>query len=72
MTVTIDSEGGGPLLIPNIGDHVIFLRPKGDDDEGQIDGIVENRLFMYLAQGICSVNIVVTESDVDDGRLIKE
>lgn len=72
MRVTIKSTEGGLLLIPNIGDHVSFVRAGAGNQSQQITGVVENRLFLYLAQDVCSVNIVVTDSDTDSGKLIKE
>ena len=59
------------LLIPNIGDHV-FL-PDEDSEKGD-KGVVESRSFFYQRGGDdmwCLVNIVLTDSDVDVGKLIK-
>lgn len=80
-------DGNGRLLnlvhqnagmLPNIGDHIIFLRAASREKDGgyepytkQVDGVVENRLFSYLSQGLVIVNIVVTDSDVEHNRLIK-
>ncbi|MGB3552074.1 MAG: hypothetical protein WA993_15405 [Candidatus Binatus sp.] len=72
MTNDIEADDGGLLLIPNIGDHVVFLRAADGGGTKQIEAVVENRLFLYLAPNICTVNIVVTDSEVDTGRLIKE
>ena len=72
MRFEVKSEDGGLLLVPNIGDHVVFLRPKGADGEEQIEGIVENRLFYYLGRDTCTINVVVTDSDVSSAILIKE
>ena len=68
MTVDIGSENGAFVPLPNIGDHVVFIRDGGQ----QIMGVVENRLFMFLTQDYCGVNIVVTDSDTSSGKLIKE
>ncbi len=59
------STEDGQVLIPNIGDHVSF------HDEQGIKGVVENRTFFYFSNNLCSINIVVTDSDVDSGRLAK-
>ena len=73
MMVDIRSENGDFTPIPNMGDHVVFTRPIGNGNKSQqIEGVVENRLFTYLVQDICTVNIVVTDSDTDFGILIKE
>jgi hypothetical protein len=65
-------------LLPNIGDHVIFLRAASREKNGgyesytqQIEGVVENRLFAYLSQDFVTVNIVVTDSEVEHNMLIK-
>jgi len=73
---SFDVTGGGDanefLLIPNIGDHV-FL-PDEDGQKGD-EGVVENRSFFYQRFAddvVCLINIVLTDSDVSGGRLIKE
>ena len=63
---------GGPeefLLLPNIGDHV------STEEQDELDGVVENRLFSYVRLGgevLCIINIVLTDSDVPAGQLLKE
>jgi hypothetical protein len=67
-------------LLPNIGDHIVFFRAGSEYDENkklvskteQIEGVVENRLFFFFTQGHVGVNIVVTDSKTDSGKLIKE
>jgi hypothetical protein len=57
------------LLIPQIGDHVQMSEAEG------FSGIVENRQFTYITAAgktSCYINIVLTDSDVDQGCLIKE
>jgi len=59
----------GPILLPSIGDHVSM------EKDAELDGVVENRNFHYISVGgetICLINIVLTDSNVDVGRLIKE
>jgi len=56
----------GLTFLPNIGDHVDF--PKADN----ISGVVENRLFTFIDEHNCYINIVVTDSDVPGGKLLKE
>lgn len=71
-------KDGWLLLI--IGDHVIFCWAGGREKEDgtyesftqQIKGIIENRLFFHFTQNMVAVNIVVTDSDVNGGLLIKE
>lgn len=57
------------LPVPNIGDHVHI------DEEGW-DGylVVENRLFSYMrgsSEPWLIINIVLTDSAVDSGKLLK-
>ncbi|MET4808363.1 hypothetical protein [Limibacillus sp. MBR-115] len=70
QSVEISSDGKDLILLPNIGDHVSF------PDADEIRGIVENRLFHYPEMGeaedVCVINIVVTKSEEDWGKLIKE
>ena len=71
-------KNGG--AIPNIGDHVHFHRagsmrnPDGSIESTiiSIEGIVENKLFRFFTNEDVFVNIVVTDSPITDGRLIKE
>ena len=63
------STESGPVLLPEIGDHV---EAQGDDT---IRGVVENRTFLYLqisSETVCKITIVVTDIDVDAGRLMKD
>jgi hypothetical protein len=58
------------FAIPNIGDHVHI------EGEGYGKGflVVESRLFSYFGKPddpYCVVNIVLTDSDVDQGKLLK-
>jgi hypothetical protein len=63
----------GPVLLPEIGDHVdVQVDPE---HELQITGIVENRTFTYITmqqETWCLITIVVTNSPVDWGRLMKD
>ncbi|WP_216726457.1 hypothetical protein [Hymenobacter siberiensis] len=67
-------------LLPNIGDHVLFYRAGGEYDTSgtyvsktkQVEGIVEHRLFVFMAKGIVDVNIVVTDSKIEFNKLIKQ
>lgn len=70
------TDGGG---LPTIGDHVIFCRAGHRMEDGkpvseakQIEGVVENRLFVFFTQGSVGVNIVVTDSKTNSGLLIKQ
>ena len=67
---SFDLTGGADafLLLPDIGDHVEL--PTDD----AISGVVENRLFTYMRLGdrvTCLISVVVTDSEVDLGRLMK-
>jgi hypothetical protein len=56
------------LLLPDIGDHVDL------PSEDRIRGVVENRLFTYMRLGervTCLSNVVVTDSKLDIGTLMK-
>lgn len=64
----ISGKGGEHIPLTSIGDHVIFIQSNGK----KVEGVVENRLFMYPVPGVCMINIVVTDSDTDQARLIKE
>jgi hypothetical protein len=59
-------------LVPNVGDFVQVGLGMGDT-EGRIQfsGKVVSRLFRYLGD-TCGINLVVAETDVDWGTLIKE
>lgn len=67
-------------LLPIIGDHVVFCRAGGREKADgtyesftqQIEGVVENRLFFHFTQNMVAINIVVTDSNVNSGLLIKE
>jgi hypothetical protein len=61
--------------IPAVGDHV-HMRGDGygKGEVGSSICIVENRTFFYGGTSddpYCAINIVLTDSDVDSGRLIK-
>ncbi|WP_373085284.1 hypothetical protein [Sneathiella sp.] len=69
QSIELSNKNDSLLLLPNIGDHV--LMPSDDN----INGVVENRLFMYFEsdkEDLCIINIVVTDSEVDQGKLLKE
>lgn len=77
--MTIVLENGGAL--PNVGDHVHFHRAgskknaNGDYEPTTIsvEGVVENKLFRFFTSEEVFVNIVVTDSSDEVGRmLIKE
>ncbi|MCA1971238.1 MAG: hypothetical protein LDL44_00220 [Caenispirillum sp.] len=71
LIFNIPDDPLSPAWLPNVGDHVSFMRQVYEGQE-QVNGVVESRLFSYLARGHCAVNIVVTDSDVDWGKIIKE
>jgi hypothetical protein len=60
--------------IPNVGDHVSIEREGFGKGEGGGISVVESRTFFYAGSAndpFCAINIVLTDSDVDPGRLIK-
>ena len=61
----------GPVLLPAIGDHVYIEGRTGEDPTS---GIVENRTFSYLRppNTICLITVVLTDSPIDQGRLMKD
>ncbi|MEN4873943.1 hypothetical protein [Kosakonia cowanii] len=68
------SSNENPLLmLPNVGDYVNI---SNNDSRSSFSGIVKTKLFNYIRidneHVHCSINIVVAESDVDFGSLIKE
>lgn len=68
---TVTMESGGTALIPNVGDFILVTDSKGT----ALEGVVATRLFNYVNLGQddwCIVNIVVTDTDVDFGTLLKE
>jgi len=69
----VQTDDTGFMLVPNIGDHVHLVKISSDDGRAQFSGRVRSRLFTYLGDDTCGVNIVVEE--VEDsvwGELIKE
>lgn len=71
--VGCSSEENPFLLLPNVGDFVSICN---DNSRSSFSGIVKTRYFTYTRISEeciqCSINIVVAESDVDWGTLIKE
>jgi hypothetical protein len=62
------------LPIPNIGDHVSIEEAGFGKGDGSSICVVESRTFFYAGSAndpFCAINIVLTDSDVDPGRLIK-
>ena len=68
----ISSEDTTSQPIPNIGDHVHIEGQGYDEGKGYL--VVESRLFSYVGKAddpYCAVNIVLTDSDADPGKLLK-
>jgi hypothetical protein len=58
--------------IPNISDQVHIEVFEADSSRGFL--VVESRLFSYVGKPddpYCAINIVLTDSDVDPGQLVK-
>ena len=71
--VDVASEGDSFPALPNIGDHIgIALHHDDGPQPENLIGVVENRLFSYPSEKLCLINIVITDSDTDAARLIKE
>jgi hypothetical protein len=70
-----DFSADGPLNLPAVGDHVYLSDHSWG---GGAALVVESRLFSYVSSGepakpvMCLINIVLTESGADFGRLLKE
>ncbi|EHT4047281.1 hypothetical protein ACNI4F_08540 [Enterobacter hormaechei] len=71
--VSCSSEENPLLLLPNVGD---FVSISNDESRSSFSGIVKTKYFNYIRINDehvhCIINIVVAESDVDWGSLIKE
>lgn len=71
--VACSSEDNPLLMLPNVGDYVSI---SNDDTRANFSGKVKSRLFNYVRINEdhvhCIINIVVEETDVDWGTLIKE
>lgn len=63
-----ETENAG--FLPNVGDYV-EIEPMGKPEAPRYSGKVSSRLFRYMADS-CGVNIVVSDTDDDWGKLIKE
>ncbi|MBW4590155.1 hypothetical protein G7B40_039690 [Aetokthonos hydrillicola Thurmond2011] len=60
--------------IPRIGEHV-FLPSDNLGNVQEICGVVENITYRFMKLGdnyCCLINIVVTDSEIDPGKLVKE
>jgi hypothetical protein len=66
-----EGKTGFPPL-PAVGDFYHAVDVSKDQDHVVFSGRVRSRLFTYLSNGDCSINIVVQETDDDWGLLIKE
>lgn len=69
-TIQIDIQADGHAILPNVGDYVEI--EGGTTGGSSFDGVVKSRLFRYIAGDACAINIVVEETDVDWGALVKE
>jgi hypothetical protein len=71
--VSCSSEENALLILPNVGDYVNI---SNDDSRSSFSGVVKTKLFNYVRINDdhvhCIINIVVEESDLDWGSLIKE
>lgn len=71
--IACSSEDNPLLMLPNVGDYVSIAN---DDTRANFSGKVKSRLFTYVRISEdhvhCIINIVVEETDVDWGTLIKE
>ncbi|WP_455853918.1 hypothetical protein [Pantoea endophytica] len=67
------SDDNPLMMLPNVGD---FVHISNNGTRSQFSGVVKTRLFNYIRlsndEVHCAVNIVVEESDVNWGALIKE
>lgn len=67
------SEDNPIMMLPNVGDYVNI---SNDETRDSFAGIVKTRYFSYHRlkddHVHCMINIVVAESDVDWGTLLKE
>jgi hypothetical protein len=68
-TADFGTDGAG--MLPNVGDYVTIM-PVGNSDAPSYEGKVASRLFRYLGENSCGVNIVVADTEDDWGKLIKE
>jgi hypothetical protein len=69
-TVEVEAaDKGGFALIPNVGDYVHI--DNSTTGGSKFQGKAKSRMFSYMGN-FCHVNIVVEETDVDWGTLIKE
>lgn len=69
---TADFETDGLGMLPNVGDYV-QIEPMLKDQAPRYAGRVKSRLFRYIGDGSCGVNIVVEPNEGDDwGAVIKE
>ena len=63
----------GIALLPNIGDHVHLTKTQARRDFASFSGRVKSRLFVYVGNESCAINIVVEEvPDSDFAALVKE
>lgn len=78
QTIPIEADDKeGMVILPQVGDYVSIQFAHGPDG---FSGKVRSRLFNYIADGreekpietVCTVNIVVEDTDEDWGKLIKE
>lgn len=66
-----DFQTDGLGILPNVGDYVQISPP--DMDSPTYKGKVASRLFSYIGEDHCFINIVVQSDDNTDwGKLIKE
>jgi len=73
--IKANSESG-LVILPNVGDFVHIDNSADGGERVSFSGEVRSRAFFYTRTSngkvFCSVNIVVAESDVNWGTLIKE
>ncbi|TIX70771.1 MAG: hypothetical protein E5V25_09395 [Mesorhizobium sp.] len=66
-----DFETDGLGMLPNVGDYV-HIEPLGKPEAPRYSGRVKSRLFTYINNDNCGINIVIEDTDDDWGALIKE
>lgn len=71
-TADHETDDKGITTLPSVGDYV-QIEPLSVEGAPRYAGRVKSRLFRYLGEGNCGINIVVEDADDDDwGAVIKE
>jgi hypothetical protein len=71
-TIDVQTDDQGFAILPAVGDYINVGFGSGDlEGRAEFEGRVATRLFNYMGD-FCGVNIVVEETDMPWGKLIKE